>query len=300
MTRLNVPEDEPITAGMVTRAIEGAQKKVESHNFDIRKHLLDYDDVMNQQRNSIYGMRRRVLEGGEPLDTTVKDMMSDLTSDLLDKYAAENVKPQDWDLDSYNKALLQQFGVEVEFKQPIEIGEIIERTKNLVMEKYEMQKNALGSFFEQAQTMILLQAIDTKWKEHLQRIDHLREGIGLRGYAQKDPLIEYKKEAFITFSEMNQLVKEDATEKLFRIQIRHEYAASAGENSDEDNELLEDLRPQEPQQISLGHGPVMSPGGSPLKAASVTRVDTGPKVGRNDPCPCGSGKKYKKCHGMNS
>lgn len=295
MTTLNVPDDEPITAGMVSRAIEGAQKKVEAHNFDIRKHLLDYDDVMNQQRNSIYGMRRKVLEGGDALEKIVKDMMSDLTSDLLDLYAPEGVKPQDWNLDAYNKALLQHFGIEVEFKQPVTIEEIIERTKNLVMEKYETQKQTLGGFFEQAQKMILLQSIDTKWKEHLQRIDHLREGIGLRGYAQKDPLIEYKKEAFITFSEMNQLVKADAIEKLFRIQIRHEYMSDL-EASEEDSEFLEDLRPEAPQQLSLGHGPMIGSEGSIARPLTKT-VDAGPKVGRNDPCPCGSGKKYKKCHG---
>ncbi len=295
MTTLNVPDDEPITAGMVSRAIEGAQKKVEAHNFDIRKHLLDYDDVMNQQRNSIYGMRRKVLEGGGSLEKIIKDMMSDLTSDLLDLYAPEGMKPQDWNLDAYNKALLQHFGIEVEFKQPVTIEEIIERTKNLVMEKYESQRKTLGSFFEQAQKMILLQAIDTKWKEHLQRIDHLREGIGLRGYAQKDPLIEYKKEAFITFSEMNQLVKADAVEKLFRIQIRHEYVSDL-DAAEEDSDFLEDLKPEAPQQMSLGHGPMMGAGG--VVARPPSNVDSGlPKVGRNDPCPCGSGKKYKKCHG---
>jgi preprotein translocase subunit SecA len=295
MTTLNVPDDEPITAGMVSRAIEGAQKKVESHNFDIRKHLLDYDDVMNQQRNSIYGMRRKVLQGGESLDQIVKDMMSDLTSDMLDTYAPEDVKPQDWNLEAYNKALVHQFGIEVEFKTPVTAEELIERTKNLVMEKYESQKKNLGPFFEQAQKMILLQAIDTKWKEHLQRIDHLREGIGLRGYAQKDPLIEYKKEAFMAFSEMNHLVKTDAIEKLFKVQIRHEYMNDF-EASDEENEFIEDLKPEAPKQMSLGHRPSVGAFGQaqPIRQSAPSGH---PKVGRNDPCPCGSGKKYKKCHG---
>jgi preprotein translocase subunit SecA len=309
MTTLKVPEDEPITAPMVTRAIEGAQKKVEGHNFDIRKHLLDYDDVMNQQRSSIYGMRRKVLEGGEPLEQITKDMMGDLTSALLDTFVDEKAKPQEWNLEGLNLGLNQQFGVDADFKQPVTIEDILERTKNLIMSQYEKQKNGLGPLFEQAQKMILLQAIDQKWKEHLQRIDHLREGINLRAYAQKDPLIEYKTEAFSTFEETNHLIKSDALEKLFKIQVRHEYVQQAEEGSDVigvSEEALEGLAPRRPQRMSLQHDAAQGFVGqsAPSPAApqripqpQVTQVNQGPKVGRNDPCPCGSGKKYKKCHG---
>lgn len=305
MTTLNVPEDEPITAPMVTRAIEGAQKKVEGHNFDIRKHLLDYDDVMNQQRSSIYGMRRRVLEGGEQLEQITKDMMGDVTSDILDLFADEKVKPQDWNLEGLNLALAQQFGINPEFKQPVTIEDILERTKTLILAQYEKQKNELGPFFEQAQKMITLQAIDQKWKEHLQRIDHLREGINLRAYAQKDPLIEYKKEAFMTFEETNRSIKADALEKLFKIQVRHDYVQQAEQSDDVEGiseEALQGLVSRKPQRMSMSHDSAQGfvgqaqPSARPAAPKSPV-MNQGPKVGRNDPCPCGSGKKYKKCHG---
>src|SRR5690606_3305791 len=254
MTTLNVPEDEPITARMVSRAIEGAQKKVEAHNFDIRKHLLDYDDVMNQQRSSIYGLRRKVLEGGEQVEEITKDMMGDVTSTILDNFVDEKLKPEDWNLEGLNLALNQQFAVSADFKQPVTIGDILERTKNLVLTQYEKQKAELGPFFEQAQKMITLQAIDQKWKEHLQRIDNLREGINLRAYAQKDPLIEYKKEAFTTFEETNHLIRTDALEKLFKVQVRHEYVEQAERSRDVEDisdEALEGLGPRAPQRVSM-------------------------------------------------
>ena len=308
MTTLNVPEDEPITAGMVSRAIEGAQKKVEGHNFDIRKHLLDYDDVMNQQRSSIYGMRRKVLEGGEGLEQITKDMMGDVTSDILDAFVDEKAKPEEWNLEGLNLALNQQFGVEADFKHPITSEDILERTKNLIMTHFEKQKSELGPLFEQAQKMIILQAIDQKWKEHLQRIDHLRDGINLRAYAQKDPLIEYKKEAFTTFEETNRLIKSDALEKLFKVQIRHEYVQQAEQSHDLEEvgeEALEGLISRRPQRMSMSHDSAQGfVGQSAPSAPAAPRAQPpiqhqGPKVGRNDPCPCGSGKKYKKCHGAN-
>lgn len=307
MTTLNVPDDEPITAPMVTRAIEGAQKKVEGHNFDIRKHLLDYDDVMNQQRNSIYGMRTKVLQGGEGLEQITKDMMGDVTSDILDLFVDEKIKNTDWDLDGLNLALNQQFGINADFKQPVTIQDILERTKNLVLAQYEKQKNELGPFFEQAQKMITLQAIDQKWKEHLQRIDHLREGINLRAYAQKDPLIEYKQEAFMTFEETNHLIKTDTLEKLFKIQVRHDYVQQAEEDAEDMQEIsveaLQGLAPRQPQRMSLSHdeaqGFVGQAAPTPAPRNTQPMQNQHAKVGRNDPCPCGSGKKYKKCHGAN-
>ncbi len=308
MTTLNVPEDEPITAPMVSRAIEGAQKKVEAHNFDIRKHLLDYDDVMNQQRSSIYGMRRKVLEGGANVEEITKDMMGDVTSMILDNFVDEKVKPEDWNLEGLNLALNQQFAVNADFKQPVTVGDILERTKNLVMTQYEKQKAELGPFFEQAQKMIILQAIDQKWKEHLQRIDGLREGINLRAYAQKDPLIEYKKEAFAAFEETNFLIRTDALEKLFKVQIRHEYVEQAGRSNDVDDmsdEVLGGLGPRRPQHVSMNQPAVAGFAGQSTESVSAEpppqrpMVHSGPKVGRNDPCPCGSGKKFKKCHGAN-
>jgi len=310
MTRLRVPDDEPITAPMVSRAIEGAQKKVEAHNFDIRKHLLDYDDVMNKQRTTIYGMRRRVLEGGDLAEQITKEMMGEATSDILDLYADEKIRPTEWDLESLNKTMNQQFGVESQFVQPVTAAALIEGIKNLVMSRYEQQKKDLGIFFEQAQRMILLQAIDQKWKEHLQRIDLLREGIHLRAQAQKDPLIEYKKEAFLAFEEMNRIIRQDALEKLFRIQVRHEYVEQAEEAQDIEGvseEVFGSLAPRRPTQMSMSHESAQGFAGAaqpivasaPRTAPRTPVQNQYPKVGRNDPCPCGSGKKFKKCHGAN-
>ncbi|MCB0384320.1 MAG: preprotein translocase subunit SecA, partial [Bdellovibrionales bacterium] len=220
MNTLKVPEDEPIVAGMVTRAIEGAQRKVEGHNFDIRKHLLDYDDVMNKQRTAIYSQRRMLL-GGEGVERSILDYLGDVTSRILDTFANENVKPKDWDLDGMNTALRQQFGLTIQFPDVAELpgDKLTSMVSAAVKEIYDRQKNSLGQFFEQIAKMILLQTIDHKWKEHLQRIDHLKEGISLRAYAQKDPVIEYKKEAFRAFEEMNQIIQSETIEKLLKVQI---------------------------------------------------------------------------------
>jgi preprotein translocase subunit SecA len=256
-------------------------------------------------------MRTNVLHGGEGLEEIIKDMMSDVTSDILDRYVDEKMKPEDWNLDGLNLALNQQFAINADFKRPITVQEILERTKNLIITQYEKQKNELGPFFEQAQKMITLQAIDQKWKEHLQRIDHLREGINLRAYAQKDPLIEYKQEAYMTFAETNHLIKTDALEKLFKVQVRQDYVQQVEDDEEEmreiSEEVLQGFAPRQPQRMSMSHDAAQGFVGQ----STPTRVQTSaprntqpvqnqqPKVGRNDPCPCGSGKKYKKCHGSN-
>lgn len=216
----NVPDDEPLTAGMVTRSIEGAQRKVEGHNFDIRKHLIDYDDVMNQQRQAIYGMRRDILEG-KGVDRTVLDMLGDVTSSVLDGFVPENSKVDDWDLKGLNTALLQQFGFAVEFEKQGQLStELITKlVADKVKEAFEDQKQKLGPFLEQVEKMILLQTIDQRWKEHLSLIDHLKEGIGLRAYGQKDPLIEYKKEAFGAFEKLLGTIQAESIEKLLKIQL---------------------------------------------------------------------------------
>ena len=220
MDTLRVPEDEPIEARMVSRAIEGSQRKVEGHNFDIRKHLLEYDDVMNQQRSVIYGLRRQVLKGEEP-DSMVKEMMGDVTSYWLDLFAPENQKLEQWDLQGLQRALSQQFGLHVDFgaRDQLTSDKLLELVRDTVRQAYEVQKNELGEYFPQVVRMILLQTIDTRWKDHLERIDRLKEGINLRAYAQKDPLIEYKKEAYRTFEELNQMIRNESVEKLFKVQL---------------------------------------------------------------------------------
>lgn len=308
MNTLNVPDNEPIMAPMVSRAIEGAQKKVEGHNFDIRKHLLDYDDVMNNQRAAIYGLRREVL-AGENIESIALEMLGEVLSATLDMFADEKLEIKEWDLNGLNTALGQQFGITLAFPdlKDLTAEKIIEIVKSSVKEVYDRQKRTLGEHFEPISKMVILQSIDSHWKEHLQRIDHLREGINLRAYAQKDPLIEYKKEAFNAFSEMNHLVRVGALEKLLKIQLvlhpHHEVKQRAQEiesTEDQENELmsareeaLESFRPHQQQKM------IFSSSGGPSRTSEPQRRDE-TKVGRNDPCPCGSGKKYKKCHGVNA
>ncbi len=220
MNRLNVPDDEPIVAGMVSRSIEGAQKKVEGHNFDIRKHLLDYDNVMNQQRSIIYGMRKKIMEGLE-IERTVLDMLADLTSDILDTHVPEGLKPQDLNLENLNTILSAQFGVRIDFTTfpNIDSEVITTAVGKVVKETYDRQQKSFGPYWQQLQKTFLLQAIDFLWKEHLARVDRIKEGINLRGYAQKDPIIEYKKEAFSAFEALNKMIKADTIEKLMKIQF---------------------------------------------------------------------------------
>lgn len=254
MEMLNIPEDEPITAKMVTNAIEGAQRKVEGHNFDIRKNLMEYDSVMNQQRNAIYGMRRRVLEGQE-IERTTLDWLGDVVSNLLDTYVPEGGKKEEWSLEGLNNSLTQTFGFKIDFENmPVNSDTVTEAVKNGVKEVFDRQKNSMGPFFEQVQKMILLQSIDHHWKNHLYVIDKLKEGIGLRGYAQKDPLVEYKKEAFKAFESLNNTIKTDAVEKVMRVQL-------VAQQTEE--EVLESLRPEEadldeldyssPKEAEIGH-----------------------------------------------
>lgn len=220
MTTLNVPEDEPITAKMVSRSIEGAQRKVEGHHFDIRKHLLEYDDVMNQQRTNIYSMRRLALEDGN-LDRQILDFLGDATSDILDNFANPNAKTDTWNIPGLNVALSAQFGVRIDEEKAKQLdGDgLTDYVSNAVKLAFDTQKETLGEYFDQVQKMVLLQTIDVRWKEHLALVDQLKEGINLRAYAQKDPLIEYKKEAFKAYDRLNEIIKAETIEKLMKIQL---------------------------------------------------------------------------------
>lgn len=311
MNTLKVPEDEPIVAPMVTRAIEGAQRKVEGHNFDIRKHLLDYDDVMNKQRKGIYSLRKQVLEG-DSVDQIILDMLSDVTSGVLDLHVPMDGKREDWDLEGLNTSLGQQFGVsiDIENRENLTADQITNQVSEKVKVVFDRQKESMGELFPQVERMILLQAIDRSWKEHLQRVDHLKEGINLRAFAQKDPLVEYKKEAFRAFEEMNHQVKTETVEKLLKVRIVAEEDAEYLQSQDYDEEgysyndpaeELEEQHFQPPmgynnsqQEMTMSH----QPGGRDSQERNPFVRDE-EKVGRNDPCPCGSGKKYKKCHGQN-
>ncbi len=281
MEMLKVPEDEPITARMVTNSIESAQRKVEGHNFDIRKHLLDYDDVMNKQRMAIYSMRRQVLEG-KGVDEIVREMMSDVVSQILDTYCDEKVKHQDWNLEGLQVALGQQFGINLELDPKMDAEQITSAVSTSVKASFESQKAQLAGYFPQVQKMILLQAIDQRWKEHLQRIDQLREWINLRAYAQKDPLIEYKKEAFSMFQEMNHLVKTETLEKLFKIQLVAQPSSDqppqgaaeyADDDSEEVEEQLEALRPKQRTRLSYSGGEEPGASGGGGGDSKMSRAD---------------------------
>jgi preprotein translocase subunit SecA len=287
MDRLGIEEDQPIEHGLVTKAIENAQRKVEAHNFEIRKHLLEYDNVMNKQREVIYSQRREVL-GSEDLKETVTDMIEEQTEGLVDFYTDEKEHPEDWDLKSLQDAIYQQFA----FKWPLppleDDGIRRDQIKEMVIENakdlYGKKEQEFGApTLRYLEKVIMLQSIDYHWKDHLLAIDQLKEGIGLRGYGQKDPLIEYQKEAYQMFLDMLERIKKDTVEKLFAIQLAKEQEAK-------------EMKLERKQTFVMSRGEAVNGGGGRTEdGKGVTVRREGKKVGRNDPCPCGSGKKYKRC-----
>lgn len=275
MSMLNIPEDEPITAKMVTSSIEGAQRKVEGHHFDVRKSLLDYDNVMNMQRSEIYGMRRRILEG-QDIERTILDMLADVTSRILDAYVPSIGRRDQWNLEGLVNTLQQQMGfkLQVDGNLPEASSEKIEKAvQDGIKQIYDHQKNNMGPYFEQIQKMILLQQIDQRWKEHLLVIDKLKEGIGLRGYSGKDPLIEYKKEAFNAFSMLKDTIENDVIEKIMRVQIVAQQA----------EEALESFRPSEVDLDELDYkSPDMDEAGS-FAGVSSPRSNSGTPASAEGP-----------------
>ena len=287
MGRLGMEEDQPIEHRLVTKAIENAQRKVEAHNFEIRKHLLEYDNVMNQQREVIYSQRRDVLAGGD-LKESVLEMMEEQAEGIVDLYADEKDHPEDWDLKGIEDAIYQQFSFRWETPSVEEDGLNRNRLKELVLEGakdiYQKKEEEFGeATLRYLEKVIMLQSIDHHWKDHLLAVDQLKEGIGLRGYGQKDPRIEYQKEAYQMFLEMLDRIKRDTVEKLFAIQIAKE-------------QEVKEMKVERKQTFILSRGEAAQGGGGETEdGKGVTVRREGKKVGRNDPCPCGSGKKYKKC-----
>lgn len=283
MLKLGMEEGVPIEHRMVTKSIENAQKKVEAHNFEIRKQLLEYDDVMNKQREIIYQHRGGVL-GGEDVSEDVPDMISDVVESLVATYCPEDQYAESWDLTGLRESLQGQFGVDIMQEDDVKdmgleglLAELRERVQQAYATIQQERDEAVGIEIRQhLERSLLLQVIDHHWKDHLLGMDQLRDGIGLRGYGQKDPLAEYKREGFDMFAGMMDRIKSDALERVFKVQI------VKGERPDAIEEV------GQPLQISLNRGEAAAP-------RTVQRAQQ--KVGRNDPCPCGSGKKYKKCHG---
>ena len=282
MGKLGMEEDVPIEHRMVSRAIENAQKKVENHNFEMRKHVLEYDDVMNQQRKVIYEQRRQIL-AGEDLKDEVLGLAEDMLDGLVAFYCPENAYPETWDITGLKDTLVSKFSyrmIELD-PQALPRDEFGDKLWEAVRRSYEAKELEIGAeLMRHLEKVFMLQAVDHQWKDHLLTMDHLKEGIGLRGYGQKDPLIEYKKEGFELFEEMKLRIVETTVENLFRIK------AAAKEQGEE----LE--RKQRRQIANLSF---VGAGDAATKPAEPVHV--GAKVGRNDLCPCGSGKKYKKCHG---
>ncbi len=244
MDMLKMDENEAITHRWVTNSIEQAQRKVEGHHFDVRKNLIEYDDVMNQQRKNIYQMRREILEGKE-VQELFRDMLSEVVSTLLDTYVPEKAKSENWNTEGLNNSLALLFGFKLNFEtMPLHSEKITEEIKTQVSSIFEKQKATMGNFFEQILKMILLQTIDQRWKEHLLVIDKLKEGINLRGYAQKDPLIEYKKEAFKAFENLHAAIRGDTVEKLMKVQLVANEAGEVANQFRPDDADLEDLNYQ--------------------------------------------------------
>lgn len=278
-------EGVPIEHGLVTRAIENAQKKVEAHNFDIRKHLLEYDDVMNKQREVIYNQRREVLKG-EDLKQEVLEMAQGLADGILARYGDKDLHPSDWDLPGLREGLHHQFNLRVDFKaeelENLTVDGLTELAIHKITQAYEDKETRFGApMLRQLEKIIMLQTIDSLWKDHLLSMDHLKEGIGLRGYGQKNPLQEYQKEGFEMFEEMIHRIQEDVVQKLFTVEIARESVTQKME-----------MEQPHPQRM------ILSRGGESVEAHRPPQARRqGEKIGRNNPCPCGSGKKYKRCCG---
>ena len=276
MGRLGMDEDVPIENKMVTKAIENAQKRVEAHNFDIRKHLLEYDDVMNKQRMEIYSFRKEILQGKDHKDR-IYDMIDEIIEELLTIYCPEEKHGEEWNMKGLQDAVYGIFSIILDVT-PMNLDSLREELTSKIRDMYEKKESEIGSdMLRYIERIMLLQVVDTQWKDHLLAMDHLKEGIGLRGYGQRDPLVEYKKEAFEIFSDMTGRLSTEVISRLFKIQIQKQ----------------ETLRREPVRQARFSYN--RGEGSS-----QVQTVKRGKKIGRNDPCPCGSGKKYKKCCGVNA
>ena len=288
MAKLGMEAGEPIEHRMITRAIENAQRKVEAHNFDIRKHLLEYDDVMTKQREVIYNQRREVLETDD-IHALVLEMSGEVLQDIFDTHIDPEAYADDWDIPGLVDAIRQRYGVQMPLT-PASLAdfgraELLEYLREHLDAGYEAKLGEAGAEpFKTLERFIVLQVIDKHWKDHLLAMDHLKEGIGLRGYAQKNPLNEYKREAFEMFVNMTDRVKHDVVEYLFKVEL-----ASA------ESVPVAHQRSHAPRTVE--HRGAMDGGGGGETAVAKTVRRQGEKVGRNSACPCGSGKKYKRCCG---
>jgi len=331
MQRLGMEEGVPIEHGMVTKAIERAQKQVETQNFSVRKHLLEYDDVMNKQRENVYGLRRQILDGSirlqdeEGAETVLntREYLMDLAEDsldaMIDTYAPRQADFEQWDVEALKREASRMFALDpasFDFSDRTS-DEIRDAIWAKAVESYDEKEKLVGrEILQRVERDIMLQIVDQQWKDHLYSLDHLKEGIGLRGYGQRDPLVEYKKESFDLFQGMKERIDEEIVRYLWWLRpVLNEGAAVAAprrpaprrpplilnnpSSESATGSIFGAPRPAAPR----AGGPPRPNSGSqqPPRVGGDDVIKTvrrdEPKVGRNDPCPCGSGKKYKKCHG---
>ncbi len=287
MDKLGMEEDEPIEHNMISRAIENAQRKVEGHNFDIRKHLLEYDDVMNKQREIIYQQRRDVLQGDD-VQEVVRDMVDELVESVAAEFYQDRIDSVDWDWDALAERMQEFFHIQPEWTEQqrtdLKEDQLRELVVAAVEDKYRQQEELNGVEVQrQLEKLILLQIVDSLWKDHLLSMDHLKEGIGLRGYGQKNPLNEYKREGFEMFGRLMETIKIQVVSSLMRVRVVQE----------DDVERMEEERRRR-REMEKQRMRIQGTGNSSEETQEPLRSD---KIGRNAPCPCGSGKKYKKCCG---
>ena len=297
MDRLKMPDGEAIEAGIVTRSIESAQRKVEARNFDIRKQLLEYDDVANDQRKVIYQQRNDILDAGN-LSEQIKSLREGCFTDLVRQYVPENTVEEQWDLAGLEKALAQDWQIsvpllqEVQAASAIEDEEVLEKVIHAANSGFNSKVDQIGEDnFTHFERMVLLQNIDSHWRDHLSALDYLRQGIHLRGYAQKQPKQEYKREAFELFGQLLDAVKFDVTKVLMTVKVQ---------SSEEIERVADDMESRAENIANVTYTAPTETGEAITVLDASTATATGdnvPRVGRNEPCPCGSGKKYKQCHG---
>jgi preprotein translocase subunit SecA len=324
MLRLGMEEDVPIESKLITRRIAAAQKAVEAQNFAARKHLLEYDDVMNKQRQAVYGMRRQLLEGEDQRER-ILEIVRGITESSVDTRCPEGTHPNTWDLEGLVNDVLNRFGVTIEPHSLVELdrSEIEDFVYDRLQKRYEEKEAMLGpdgaSIMRETERILMLNVIDNQWKDHLLSMDHLKEGIGLRGYGQKDPLVEYKKESFTLFQEMMDRIEDETVKFLYFMQPYQEtqrppmpypelmeededvWAGGANGTSADHHaaqDALEDFTRNIQRKKEKELAAIQFVGGDGSSSGDRQPVLKGQKVGRNEPCPCGSGKKYKKCCGV--
>ena len=327
MFRLGMTEGVPIESGLISRRIETAQKSVEAQNFDARKHLLEYDDVMNKQREAIYSIRRSALEGKDQRDYVI-GIAEDIARELVVTYCGRDLHPGQWNTTQFLAEVNSEFGIDAKAAgaDPASLNhdQLADAIAEAVAKKYEdKEKQLTPDLMRWLERRIILDVVDGQWKDHLLSLDHLKEGIGLRGYGQKDPLVEFKKEAFVLFEDMMARIDNETVRYLYNVQVQMEGSPAAGGPPQASAPRPAPARPfaaaasaaarvndepaaplpafaREMERKQQRQEKEMQYQAGAAQAEAPKPVRAGAKVGRNDPCPCGSGKKYKKCHGVNA